>query len=215
MGATSVHNSKLSDSVNTSPSLKSGKDARKKSIKTQPSTRHSSIQMFPIISGFVEKQEPQIEYGTLRDGSLPSICSSSDSLEKAWSPPPNHKEDLYSWMAKQQHESEKKEHRERHQDRPTTPVRPVVVQSSNGYVQDSVRLLDAHLIFEPLLSCLGVMPQQMVNNNPNPDVSLDSLGTNLSLVGSFDTLRIDIVVSEAGDKKPKAKIGKKCKSTYL
>ncbi|XP_055681343.1 bridge-like lipid transfer protein family member 1 isoform X2 [Lutzomyia longipalpis] len=219
-GATSVHNSKLSDSVNTSPSLKSGKGNRKKSIKTQQSsTRHSSIQMFPIISGFVEKQEPQIEYGTLRDGSLPSICSSSDSLEKAWSPPPNHKEDLYSWMAKQQHESEKKEHRERHQDRPATPVRPTgtttVVQSSNGYVQDSVRLLDAHLIFEPLLSCLGVMPQQMVNNNPNPDVSLDSLGTNLSLVGSFDTLRIDIVVSEAGDKKPKAKIGKKSNGKFV
>lgn len=28
---------------------------------------------------------------------------------------------------------------------------------------DSLRLLDAHLIFEPLLSSLGVMPQQMVN----------------------------------------------------
>uniref|UniRef100_A0A1B0D1P6 Fragile site-associated protein C-terminal domain-containing protein n=1 Tax=Phlebotomus papatasi TaxID=29031 RepID=A0A1B0D1P6_PHLPP len=196
--ATSVPNSKLSDSVNTSPSLKSGKGNRKKSLKTQPSsTRHSSIQMFPIISGFVEKQEPQIEYGTLCDGSLPSICSSSDSLEKAWSPPPNHKEDLYSWMAKQQHESDKNIPKDKFHDRPSTPVRPIVVQSANGYVQDSVRLLDAHLIFEPLLSCLGVMPQQMVNNISNPDVSLDSLGTNLSLVGSFDTLRIDIVVSEA------------------
>lgn len=30
---------------------------------------------------------------------------------------------------------------------------------------DSLRLLDAHLIFEPLLSSLGVMPQQMVNPN--------------------------------------------------
>lgn len=35
--------------------------------------------------------------------------------------------------------------------------------------------------------------------------SLDSLGTNLSLVGSFDTMRIDIVVSEAGDKKVKTR----------
>lgn len=32
---------------------------------------------------------------------------------------------------------------------------------------DSLRLLDAHLIFEPLLSSLGVMPQQMVNPTGN------------------------------------------------
>lgn len=31
-------------------------------------------------------------------------------------------------------------------------------------IHDSLRLLDAHLIFEPLLSSLGVVPQQMVNN---------------------------------------------------
>lgn len=31
-------------------------------------------------------------------------------------------------------------------------------------MHDSLRLLDAHLIFEPLLSCLGVMPQQMISN---------------------------------------------------
>lgn len=35
--------------------------------------------------------------------------------------------------------------------------------------------------------------------------SLDSLGTNLSLVGSFDVMRIDIVVSETGDKKTKTR----------
>lgn len=35
--------------------------------------------------------------------------------------------------------------------------------------------------------------------------SLDSLGTNLSLVGSFDVMRIDIVVSEAGEKKLKSR----------
>jgi hypothetical protein len=31
-------------------------------------------------------------------------------------------------------------------------------------MHDSLRLLDAHMIFEPLLSCLGVMPQQMISN---------------------------------------------------
>lgn len=44
----------------------------------------------------------------------------------------------------------------------------------------------------------------MVNNLANADISsLDSLGTNLSLVGSFDVMRIDIVVSEINDKKAK------------
>lgn len=78
-------------------------------------------------------------------------------------------------------------------------------------MQDNNRILDAHLIFEPMLTCLGVMPQQMINSISNSDVSsLDSLGTNLSLVCCFDTMRIDIVVSEGGDsKKPKSKINKK------
>ncbi|XP_025405724.1 uncharacterized protein KIAA1109 isoform X4 [Sipha flava] len=76
---------------------------------------------------------------------------------------------------------------------------------------DSLRLLDAHLIFEPLLSSLGVMPQQMVNPNSgnNGIAALDSWGSNLSLVGSLETMRIDIVVSEHG-KLPET--GKKSKS---
>lgn len=40
--------------------------------------------------------------------------------------------------------------------------------AADGYslypMHDSLRLLDAHLIFEPLLSSLGVMPQQMITN---------------------------------------------------
>lgn len=86
--------------------------------------------------------------------------------------------------------------------RPATPNRQSFGASM---MQDSsIRLLDAHLIFEPILTCLGVMPQQMVNNIANADMSsLDSLGTNLSLVGSFDMMRIDIVVSEPNDKKLK------------
>lgn len=69
-------------------------------------------------------------------------------------------------------------------------------------MKDSLRLLDAHLIFEPLLSSLSVMPQQMLSaigsGNVNNVSSLDSLGSNLSLVGSMETMRIDIVVSEFG-----------------
>lgn len=67
-------------------------------------------------------------------------------------------------------------------------------------MKDSLRLLDAHLIFEPLLSSLSVMPQQMLSaigsGNINNVSSLESLGSNLSLVGSMDAMRIDIVVSE-------------------
>lgn len=36
-------------------------------------------------------------------------------------------------------------------------------------------------------------------------MSLDSLGSNLSLVGSFDVMRIDIVVSETSEKKGKTR----------
>lgn len=95
---------KLSDSVNTSPSFNSGK-GRKRSIKTSlPQAAHSSrssLQMFPIISGLVDKQNLEIEYGTLRNASLQSCCSSTNSLDKTWTPAPNQKDDLYSWMAKQ------------------------------------------------------------------------------------------------------------------
>lgn len=45
-----------------------------------------------------------------------------------------------------------------------TPTRP---SFGTSVMQDSLRLLDAHLIFEPILTCLGVMPQQMVNNITN------------------------------------------------
>lgn len=69
-------------------------------------------------------------------------------------------------------------------------------------MKDSLRLLDAHLIFEPLLSSLSVMPQQMLSaissGNINNVSSLDSLGSNVSLVSSMETMRIDIVVSEHG-----------------
>ena len=56
-----------------------------------------------------------------------------------------------------------------------TPSGPVINSDylllANGYslypMHDSLRLLDAHLIFEPLLSSLGVMPQQMISNTGN------------------------------------------------
>lgn len=95
--------------------------------------------------------------------------------------------------------------------RPISPPNKTANGGTGMYVQESTRLIDAHLIFEPLLTCLGVMPQQMVNSGNNSDIaSLENLGTNLSLVGSFETMRIDIVVSELSEKKTKsAKMTKK------
>lgn len=176
--------------------------------------------MFPMIQGLglVDKQEARIEYGTLKSGSVGSMCSSNDSAEKIPPPRPpppnvsyressNVKDDLYAWMAKQQTSSKHDDHKADKSDmRPTSPSKPNI-HSFNA--QDSGRLLDAHLIFEPLLTCLDVMPTKSYDNNSKDASSLENLGTNLSLVCLFDTLRIDIVVSEAGDKKPKTKIAKK------
>lgn len=188
------------------------------------STR-SSIQMLPIISGLVEKQGPEIEYGALQEGSL----SSSNSMNKFWVGADNHKEDLYFWMAKHQ-DLKKKESlgsgiagesgaggievggitgtEEKFYRRSNSTKIPVNGQqfsyTRQSIMQDSIKLLDAHLIFEPLLTCLGVMPQQMINKYTNTDISsLENFGSNLSLIGTFDSIRVDIVVSEAGEKKIK------------
>jgi hypothetical protein len=192
-----------------------------------PTASRASVQMFPI-PGFVEKEGSQVEYGALKSGSIQSDGGSNESL--SWRSPmqdnqKDQKDDLYSWMAKQQQQQNEQQktaktsQKDKFADarrsfmnsiRQHTSVQPV-----NSYMQDSVRLLDAHLIFEPLLTCLGVMPQQMINNSTNKDVtSFENLGTNLSLVCSFDTMRIDIVVSEAGDKKPKTKISKKANGKF-
>ncbi|KAF7987765.1 hypothetical protein HCN44_003628 [Aphidius gifuensis] len=138
-------------------------------------------------------------------------------------------EDLYSWMAKQQEfvkdnnksnlkgnwvfRSEQKATKDSKINTMTTEdTEDSDIQSGGGFLypmKDSLRLLDAHLIFEPLLSSLSVMPQQMLSaigsGNLNNVSSLDSLGSNLSLVGTMDTMRIDIVVSEFGKPPDKKK----------
>ncbi|XP_023176913.2 transmembrane protein KIAA1109 homolog isoform X3 [Drosophila hydei] len=175
--------------------------ASQRSASTSPNIHHTrrGIQMLPIISGLVEKQVPEFEYGALQEGSL----SSTNSVNKFWLGAENHKEDLYFWMAKQQDNNKKKEHStEKEHARPAPPKLHGHPQARGTIMQDSIKLLDAHLIFEPLLTCLGVMPQQMINKFSNADISsLENFGTNLSLIGTFDSIRVDIVVSEAGDKK--------------
>lgn len=176
--------------------------------------------MIPGLS--LDKQDARIEYGALKSGSVASMCSSNDSNEKVPPPRPpppnvsyressNVKDDLYAWMAKQQTSSKHDEQKTEKSDmRPATPSRPNI-HSFNA--QDSGRLLDAHLIFEPLLTCLDVMPTKCYDKNKDTS-SFENLGTNLSLVCLFDTFRIDIVVSEAGDKKPKLKVAKKANGKF-
>jgi hypothetical protein len=54
----------------------------------------------------------------------------------------------------------------------------------------SLMLLDAHVIFQPLLTSMGLMPHQIMG------YSLDHLGSHMSIKASIDTLRVDIVESE-------------------
>ncbi|XP_055381705.1 bridge-like lipid transfer protein family member 1 isoform X2 [Condylostylus longicornis] len=167
-----------------------------------------NIQMIPIISGLVDKQHAEIEYGALQDDSTSSLNSLNKILYAE-----NQKEDIYTWMAKQQENFHKKEFIHH------PPVRKATnALQSHEYKQDSIKLLDAHLIFEPLLTCLGVMPQQMLNKVNATDIStLENFGTNVSLIGTFDSIRVDIVVSELGENQSKSKNGgkKSCKKSII
>ncbi|XP_051162533.1 transmembrane protein KIAA1109 homolog isoform X5 [Leptopilina boulardi] len=151
-------------------------------------------------------------------GSLDQITSPTGYHSRG---PVNAGEDLYSWMAKQQEfikendkshlkgnwvfRTEQKNVKDSKINTMTTDDTEDSDVQSRPFLypmKDSLRLLDAHLIFEPLLSSLSVMPQQMLSaigsSNLNNVSSLDSLGSNLSLVGSMETMRIDIIVSEFG-----------------
>ncbi|XP_014476117.1 PREDICTED: uncharacterized protein KIAA1109 isoform X1 [Dinoponera quadriceps] len=176
---------------------------------------------------------PSIYSGGIGHGSQ----HSTGSLDQVTSPtshstkPINTGEDLYSWMAKQQEfikdndkgnlkgnwvfRTEQKSMKDSKINTMTTDDTEDSDIQSGAFLypmKDSLRLLDAHLIFEPLLSSLSVMPQQMLSvigsGNVNNMSSLDSLGSNLSLVGSMDTMRIDIVVSEFGKVTDKKKNNK-------
>lgn len=137
------------------------------------SSSRSSLQMFPMIAALADNTHTaDIEYGALPDSaSIASFGSSVTSLDKVWQPAANQNDDLYSWMAKAHHATKKASAKSKESVKrpPSPPLRAAVggAASINGIMQDSVRLLDAHLIFEPILTCLGVMPQQMVNNISN------------------------------------------------
>ena len=60
--------------------------------------------------------------------------------------------------------------------------------------------LDAHIIFEPLLSSLGLMPQQMTN------LSLKNMGTQIVMTVAVDTFQISLVESEIGKEPRQGKV---------
>ncbi|XP_057320080.1 bridge-like lipid transfer protein family member 1 isoform X4 [Microplitis mediator] len=183
-----------------------------------------------------EEKTPQIQVLQSHNlGSNPSIYSgghnspnSTGSIDQITSPTThqstrqiNAGEDLYSWMAKQQEfiKDNDKSNLKGNWDSKINTMTTEDTEDSDIQsgaclypMKDSLRLLDAHLIFEPLLSSLSVMPQQMLSaigsGNINNVSSLESLGSNLSLVGTMDTMRIDIVVSEFGKVPDKKKTPK-------
>nr|XP_022901618.1 uncharacterized protein KIAA1109 isoform X2 [Onthophagus taurus] len=228
------------ESLLTSPSPPVSQKRRK--MSAQPPTGASSGRasvVLPLLNGsnpFLQKKinDANICYGALREdhtavnlGSDPSVCTNS-SPEAPLSPlhriPTRNQssEDLYSWMAKQDVEN--------FESGVESKIDTLQTQSSGEettlakenqaflvplhQLHDSWKLLDANLIFQPLLSSLGVMPQQLkvtnMSENPtgNDVTSLDALGSNLSLVGNMETMRIDIVVSEHGKMEKKRKGGK-------
>ncbi|KAI5636032.1 hypothetical protein NE865_11233 [Phthorimaea operculella] len=70
-------------------------------------------------------------------------------------------------------------------------------------LQGSLMLLDAHLVFQPLLRASGVCPRQVHRGESNDGSgggapALESLGSRLALLCWVDTVRADIVVGELG-----------------
>lgn len=147
-------------------------------------------------------------YGTLKEdlpavGSNPSLYSGHGSDENLKSD--RAREDLYQWMAKQ--EPIKMEPKTKKPIIPPSKMNPrsMAAAACSLYpLQDSLMLLDAHLVFQPFLAALGVSPNQVTQGESgrggvggaNDSSALESLGSSLSLVCWFDSLRIHIVVSD-------------------
>ncbi|CAH2249421.1 jg25008 [Pararge aegeria aegeria] len=107
-------------------------------------------------------------YGTLKEdlptvGSNPSLYSqgSQDNMSSDRA-----REDLYQWMAKQ--EPIKVEPKSKKQIIPPSKMNPRAVAAAMPAcslypLQGSLMLLDAHLVFQPFLSALGVSPHQVAH----------------------------------------------------
>ena len=107
-------------------------------------------------------------------------------------------ETLYAWMKRQQNEMQYQNRLENgevivddNDDYMTIKIKESL-NNGSGIITDitpptpqtkQMHLLDAHIIFEPLLSSLGLMPQQIQN------LSLKNLGSNVSVLTDVETFR--------------------------
>ncbi|KAK9874269.1 hypothetical protein WA026_002622 [Henosepilachna vigintioctopunctata] len=209
-----------------------------------PNSSRASVVLPLLNNGypFVQNHpDDSIGYGALREDrtiinmdSDPSLVNSGSSPDMPSSPlhrtlgNTNFSEDMYSWMAKQDTttgikaplegclESKINTLQTESSGEPGTLPRENLIppEISLAPIQDTGRLLDANQIFQPFLSVLCVIPQQLrfttvpdsaTGNEAN---TLDALGSNFCLVGNMDNMRIDIIVSEEDHGKSEKKKGK-------
>eukprot|EP00092_Neocalanus_flemingeri_P000309 GFUD01000331.1.p1 GENE.GFUD01000331.1~~GFUD01000331.1.p1 ORF type:complete len:429 (+),score=118.20 GFUD01000331.1:81-1289(+) len=126
-------------------------------------------------------------------------------------------EDLYNWMRRQQTQSENMKEKSSSLEK-NSPGEVTIEKSVHIQIEDDIQdeaeeedhptrqgtsgnsFLDAHIIFEPILSSLGLMPQQITN------LSLKNLGSHVIIGGGVDVFKIDIVESEIGKIPKKGKV---------
>ncbi|GBP70037.1 Uncharacterized protein KIAA1109 [Eumeta japonica] len=185
-------------------------------VRGVPAQSSRASLVFPVLPFSTRKPPFQNDgvtgYGALKEdlptvGSNPSLYSPHGSDENVKNE--RAREDLYQWMAKQ--EPIKVEPKTKKPIIPPSKMNPhrtvAAMPACSLYpLQDSLMLLDAHLVFQPFLSALGVSPQQVAQGESKnwnsrseghtTSPALESLGSKLSLVAWVDTFRIDIVVSD-------------------
>ncbi len=177
-----------------------------------------------VVDDFVVFEKHRLFDGGARGNG--SVDSGGDSVEQTApnemvtsgdaSPTPREQDEaLYYWMKRQQDNSGQGGFKQQQQNQGGADV-TITVQAGTELKDDaekaangkaatpqttSMHLLDAHIIFEPLLSSLGLMPQQIQN------LSLKNLGYNVSVLGSIEEVKVDIVESEFGKKATKSRGG--------
>ena len=124
-------------------------------------------------------------------------------------------EDLYTWMRRQQQNQTDTTKDKSSSLENKSPREGQTEKSVHIQIEDDVKtkheqvsrqansgnsFLDAHIIFEPILSSLGLMPQQITN------LSLKNLGSQVVVGGGVDAFKIDIVESEIGKVYKKGKV---------
>ncbi|OWR42726.1 hypothetical protein KGM_210934 [Danaus plexippus plexippus] len=179
---------------------------RRRGVRAQNSRASLVFPTLPFSTRKTPFQDDAIaNYGTLKEelptvGSSPSLYShgSTERLARERA-----REDLYQWMAKQ--EPIKMESKNKKPMLPPSKLpRPLAMPACSLYpLQGSLMLLDAHLVFQPFLSALGVSPHQVAHGESKvkgvgaeAGSGLESLGSKLSLLALVDVFRIDIVVGE-------------------